>query len=108
MANIGGMIDNLSRYQRGLTLNYLFPVVDNYCACGCGRELIGRRKKWATDDCRDSAYIQFAIFKGDNRVIRDQIYLRDRGFCWSCGVYHEDWEADHIVPVCQGGGACSP
>ena len=38
-------------------------------------------------------------------MIRQQVFNRDQGFCRSCGVYDEYWQADHILPVFMGGSA---
>lgn len=98
-------IDSYARYQRGLTMQDIFPAISGYCACGCGNELNTRRKKWATNDCRDFAATQFFIIKGDISIIRNELFSRDNGICAKCGVKHKIWHADHIIPVSQGGGA---
>ena len=95
------------RYQKGLKFEQVFPKKDRLCACGCERTLAGRRTKWFSDTCRDNAYVIFAVLKGDNRVIREALYQRQRGQCQSCGTVTDEWHADHIRPVSQGGGACS-
>lgn len=100
------MIDTQKRYQTGLTLNELFPSVKNKCACGCGVDLPTNRKKWYSDECRQTAYIIFAIIKGDNSIIRQEVFKRDMGACGHCGVISDNWEADHIIPVIAGGGGC--
>ena len=101
------MIDYNLRYQTGLTLNYLFPKIDSFCACGCGKQLSGKKSKWYSDACRTSSYIKFAIVKGDNRIIRQEVFKRDQGFCRNCGVLDKNWQADHIQEVYRGGAACS-
>lgn len=100
------LLSSYRRYQTGLTLNKLFPSTNGFCACGCGAELSGNRRKWASTECRDKAYIAFAIVKGDNNIIRREVYRRDAGFCACCGVLSENWEADHIKAVQYGGSAC--
>jgi len=100
------MINSKKRYQTGLTIGQLFPTKEGICACGCNRTLPTHKRKWFSSDCRDAAYIKFAIIKGDVSVIRTQIFLRDLGFCKNCGVLSDDWQADHIIPVIDGGGAC--
>jgi hypothetical protein len=100
------MIDQRARYQKGLHLHHLFPSKEGECACGCGVPIGGRKKKWFSESCRNRAYIQFAIVKGDSQVIRWQLYNVDSGACRSCGSITDDWEADHILPVSQGGGGC--
>jgi len=100
------VVNQYLRYQRGLTIGQLFPSQNGLCACGCQRELPKSRKKWHSDTCRNEAYITFAIVKGDTSVIRAQLYLRDHGACRNCGVISDEWHADHIIPVSQGGSAC--
>lgn len=82
----------------------LFPKREGFCACGCGRALSGKRTKWFDDSCRLKALRRFQIIKGDTGVIRQSLFKRDHGFCCRCGAYSEDWEADHIIPVSEGGG----
>jgi hypothetical protein len=98
------MINHFFRYQKGLTFNEIYPKIDGYCACGCGRILIKPSKKWFDSKCRKNAYINFSIIKGDNSIIRNYIYLRDMGACTRCGEITSTWQADHIKPVCLGGG----
>jgi hypothetical protein len=101
------MINSHQRYQAGLALHHVFPLTSaGICACGCGHQLPSRRKRWFSDDCRTDAYIKFAILKGDNQVIRSQLYARDMGACVQCGEITLNWQADHIKPVYQGGGGC--
>lgn len=95
------------RYQVGITLNQLYPRKVGICACGCGRPLLRSRKKWFSDECRDTAYINFAIIKGDSSIIRNYLYLMDQGACRECGLISNTWEADHILPVNKGGAACN-
>ena len=101
------MINQLHRYQTGLKIKDLFPTrKDGLCSCGCGKKLSGRKKRWYSKECSYKALIIFYIVKGDNKAIRDILYSREKGFCRSCGVYDENWQADHIIPVYKGGGAC--
>ena len=100
------MINHNKRYQVGLALNAIFPKIQGICACGCGVELKRGRRKWASDSCRYHSFIQFAIIKGDNKIIRAEVFRRDNGICAKCGENCEVWEADHIAPVFMGGGAC--
>lgn len=101
------MLNPYKRYQVGLHMEFLFPTrKDGRCSCGCSKKIEGRRKKWHNDDCRRNALNQFHIIKGDTEVIRAQLFQLEQGYCRNCGVYSENWEADHITPVRQGGGAC--
>jgi hypothetical protein len=99
-------IDKYKRYQKGLALEFLFPDIESLCACGCGTPLSDKKIKWASADCSNNAYIKFAIIKGDIRIIRREVFKRDRGICNQCGSLDSRWQADHINPVCEGGGAC--
>lgn len=101
------MVNHFIRYQSGLTLTDLYPIVEGLCACGCGNSLLSKRKKWYSETCRNAAYINFAIIKGDTSVIRRELFLVDGGACRYCGLVTDDWEADHIQSVFNGGGACS-
>lgn len=101
------MLDTYRRYQAGLNLEDLFPLRENVCSCGCNTPLPIRRKKWASDNCRKKALQQFYIVKGDTSVIRDVLFQLDQGHCRNCGSFDENWQADHIIPVSKGGGACS-
>lgn len=42
--------------------------------------------------------------------VREQVKKRDKGICRLCGrnvvKSRRKWEADHIVPVADGGGEC--
>lgn len=98
------MLDKFARFQTGLTFACFFPSKPGICACDCGRILPKGRIKWASDKCRDEAFIRFSIIKGNSQVIRDELFKRDHGFCNSCGQYDPYWQADHILPVSQGGG----
>jgi len=102
------VLNPYQRYQTGLSMRFIFPIRnDGKCACGCGQALSGMQRRWYSDECRINALMTFHVIKGDNSVIREALYQRDEGFCRECGVYSKDWEADHIIPVFQGGGACS-
>lgn len=101
------MINLFKRYQKGLTLNHLYPQNDkSFCACGCGKKLIGNKKRWATKHCQETAVSNFFIIKGDTAIIRKELFKRDMGICSCCGENSDKWEADHILPVFLGGGAC--
>lgn len=100
-------MDKFKRYQKTLNLADLYPSKGNLCSCGCGKTLIGRKKRWFSIKCSDKAYINFAILKGSTGIIRKVLYSIDFGYCRKCGVYDEHWEADHIKPVFQGGGYCT-
>lgn len=99
-------IDKYNRYQRNVNLADFTPNISNLCGCGCGVELTGRKTRWASTSCADKAYNYFSIIKGNVSAIRRALFLSDMGYCRLCGAYDSNWEADHIIPVFQGGGAC--
>jgi 5-methylcytosine-specific restriction enzyme A len=81
--------------------------------------------------CGDACVHQWKL-RTDAGYLREQVYLRDRGVCALCGLdtealrkdkrkldyaarrrFEKDWggrrhlwDADHIVPVAEGGGEC--
>ncbi len=92
----------------------LFPIrTDGLCACGCGEKLTGRRTRWASDQCGDDAWQRYSIHTGRSATVRRWLQVRDRGVCAECGEdgkgkfpWEWGWEADHILPVIEGGGGC--
>jgi 5-methylcytosine-specific restriction endonuclease McrA len=102
-----GKIDKFQRYQKDLGLHHLYPPKkDGFCDCGCGKELTGRQRRWASKTCTNKVVKEFKIIKGDTQVIREELQKRDKGICAGCGTKTYDWHADHIVEVRHGGGAC--
>ncbi|CAL2077328.1 HNHc domain-containing protein [Tenacibaculum sp. 190524A02b] len=100
------MLDKFKRYQQEFKMKDLFPDrKDGLCACGCGTKLVGKQKRWSSEACSDRAYEIFSVLKGNTGMIRKLLYEKEQGYCRSCGVYDENWEADHILPVFLGGGA---
>ena len=79
----------------------------------CEGQLSGRRTSYCSDEC---------AFRNDPGWIRRKVFKRDKGICAECGLdtesverprkeawsflSHHRWEADHIVPVSEGGGLC--
>jgi 5-methylcytosine-specific restriction endonuclease McrA len=37
---------------------------------------------------------------------RQCVFARDHGVCALCGLQSVYWEADHTIPVIEGGGEC--
>lgn len=101
------MINRSLRYQKGMTVENIFPTQKGICSCGCGEQLPERKRKWFSDKCRINALNHFYVVKGDTQVIRENLYSRDQGFCQCCGVHDKFWEADHIIPIHKGGGGCT-
>jgi len=93
----------------------------------CGKEVAGRRRTFCGASC-----VHEWKLRTDPGYLREQVFLRDRGVCAVCGVdtealrkdkrkldyrarrqFERDWgsrrnlwDADHIVPVVEGGGEC--
>lgn len=100
-------INRFQRYQKGMRIADLFPVrSDGLCACGCGRPLPPRKRRWFDKSCLRQALRTYYLIKGDTKVIREELYKRDQGKCRRCGMRVKFWEADHILSVCEGGGGC--
>lgn len=98
-------LNPFTRYQKGLVISDIFPSnSQGLCACGCGRNLSGRQKRWSSKECESHALTQFLIIKGDTKTIRKELHKRDAGVCVHCGC-EDHWHADHILPVHKGGGA---
>lgn len=70
--------------------------------CGwCREPLTGRRTSWCSDACADEFWIRFS-----SSAVLPRVRRRDRGRCALCGATDGAWEADHIMPVVEGGGCC--
>ena len=76
------------------------------CKAPCG----GRRTAYCGNEC---------WYRNTPSIMRSKVYRRDKGVCSQCGLDTEKlptpkhwtatvhrWEADHIVPVSEGGGLC--
>ncbi len=120
-------LSSLDPYQRIHTggVVRIFPKrTDGLCACGCGVKLPPQRRRWASNDCGRAAWIFYSIRSGNSQVIRSAVFKRDGGVCGGCGftcdtrlqgpmpflkqwsILRRKWEADHIIPIEKGGGAC--
>jgi 5-methylcytosine-specific restriction protein A len=97
----------------------------------CGLEVQGRRHTFCSDWC-----VHEWRLRTDPGYLREQVFARDRGRCALCRIDSMEalrrlkrargsarktmlvywglksvnrrslWDADHIVPVCEGGGEC--
>ena len=97
----------------------------------CGLEVPPRRRTFCSDWC-----VHEWRLRSDPAYLRDRVFERDRGVCARCGTdcaaewnrirrlpWHRRvraladwgikprqrtslWDADHIVPVAEGGGEC--
>lgn len=66
----------------------------------CGQKVPKGRVTWCSDECVDDFQIRC-----QPTVATRKVWERDRGICAICGVT-APWQADHIVPVVEGGGLC--
>ena len=59
--------------------------------------------------CSESCVHEWKI-RSSPDYVRGEVKKRDKGICRLCGVNvvkaRRKWEADHIVPVADGGGEC--
>ncbi|QNF35851.1 HNH endonuclease [Adhaeribacter swui] len=84
----------------------MFPNYQNgQCSCGCGAALLGRRKRWATDDCSQFALAVWAIIDGQVGKFEYFVAKYNGRKCAVCRS-RRDLKVDHIVPVKHGGGGC--
>lgn len=87
-------LPDFSHYKRYNTIfsETIFPPIgEKICACGCGKQLTGRRRRWATEQCRIFAFHVTQILSGRTEIIRlimEQIYS---GNCFSCGKSEKDF-----------------
>lgn len=103
-------MDKFRRTQRNLKLEDLFPTKKGICCCGCYTPLTGKQKRWAGPDCNSRAMAIYSVINGSSSSIRSQLSVRDNNVCAGCGLVCEnddEWQADHIIPVHKGGGACN-
>lgn len=113
--SLGSLINPYKRGQN-LYMDNIFPEISGECACGCGKKLEGRRRKWASDKCKIFPLQLYWILKGDTGVIGA---ILDALYGWKCckcnrGSHEIDrpgkWdmrtpiEIEHLLPVKHGGG----
>lgn len=93
----------------------------------CGAEVPKRRRTFCSPEC-----VHQWRLRTDPGYLREQVFARDGGVCAGCGLdtevlrkdkrkldyaarrqFEKDWggrrnlwDADHIVPVAEGGGEC--
>lgn len=102
-------IDKYKRYQKNFVVTELYPHRnDGLCRCGCGVKLTGRKTSWASENCSGKALNHFHVIQGVGSIIRQQLFRRDGGQCCNCGKVcaEDEWDADHIIEVKNGGGGC--
>jgi len=123
-----------NRHKRSVSMYDAYPYRprgpngERYCRY-CGQQVPKGRRTWCSDECVDEASIRCNPSHAAYRVGQ-----RDKGVCAICGVdtkilkkrairergeflaemmdrgfpdvWREWWEADHIIPVSEGGGHC--
>jgi len=76
--------------------------------CWCGTALTGRKIRWCGTECVH----EYQIAKGDQGRARELLWKRDAGRCALCTTTPDErelvgdsgyWEADHAVPIVEGG-----
>lgn len=80
----------------------------------CAREVPKGRLTFCSAEC-----VREWSIRTNPAFAKARVFERDRGVCASCGrqcggriargghrMIGADWEMDHIVPVCEGGGSC--
>lgn len=93
----------------------------------CGKEVPKGRYTFCSDAC-----VHEWKLRTDPGYLREQVFVRDRGVCAQCGLDTEAlrkdkrkldyaarrkfekewgsrrklWDADHVIPVAEGGGEC--
>ena len=103
---INSEFDSFNPFSRHpyITVGFLFPTIENLCACGCGKELTGRRKRYATDSCGQFVTRIYFILTGRKNTISNLLgkYNGGQKVC-KCGS-GLDIELDHLHSVAFGGG----
>lgn len=110
-------VNHFSRFQ-SVSIYDIFPSNDKLCSCGCGKELSGKQKRWASDSCKYFAQAVWGIINGHTQIISSYLRLY-HGFeaCIKCGLTDSysiqsnglsvnNIHIDHIVAVINGGGGC--
>lgn len=68
----------------------------------CSTEVPAGRRTFCSNEC-----VHEWRLRTDPGYLRHQTFHRDKGVCAKCGKQSRcDWQADHIVPVVEGGGEC--
>lgn len=112
---IEGKIKPFNRFQ-GFGMVELFPNEDGKCACGCGKELSGRRKRWYSDECVKFPKQILRVINGDPQFITRCLQEAYGMGCSVCGKTSmeisrpnvNDWrtpiELEHTLAIKLGGG----
>jgi 5-methylcytosine-specific restriction endonuclease McrA len=110
-------VNHFARIQ-SISISEIFPENSNLCGCGCGAELTGRKRRWATDSCKYFAQAVWGIINGHSEIVSSYLHLYHGAIaCVKCGLTDSYKEyknglgvsaihKDHIIPVYKGGGGC--
>ena len=66
----------------------------------CLKPIPKRRSSYCSDEC---------WLRNTPSMLRVEVFKRDKGICSLCNTKSlsaQKWQADHIVPVAEGGGLC--
>lgn len=111
-------VDCFKRIQDRVWVDSCFPVLESgLCGCGCGEKTLGRRKRWATEDCQRFTYEVTHIICNTYQAVTRYMGYYYPFQCIECGALNEGKQdrngcrsssihVDHIVPVYRGGGGC--
>ena len=94
-------IEQHGRYRRMIGAQALRNALqrEKRTCTWCGEPVTGRRQTWCSDEC-----VKAFLGRCSPGHIRVAVRKRDQGVCAVCGESRKPWEADHIIPVCEGGG----
>lgn len=106
--------EHLNPYQRiqtKLTVGLMFPNKQTgACGCGCGKPLIGRRRRWANAECTKFAVDVYRIVAGYMDCVSHYLWLYNNHVlnCVKCSpnISTHKIQIDHILGVAHGGGGC--
>lgn len=80
------------------------PKGPNGCALcrWCSKETPSKRRTF----CSEACVHEFKL-RTNPGYVREQVFERDQGVCAKCRTMTtHGWQADHIIPVAEGGGGC--
>jgi 5-methylcytosine-specific restriction endonuclease McrA len=100
------VINPFNRYN-SISIGLLFPQLESgLCRCGCGTPLIGRRRVWANDKCKNLPINVQCIISGHSTILTICRFVFGSE-CSVCGISEREschtHELDHKHPVKFGG-----
>lgn len=100
---IGDKIDPFRRIF-SIPINWMFPSIEGFCSCGCGAELKGKGRRWATQHCSNFAWNVRNIICNAHQIPGFYISKYSDGIPCCDGKDRSNVQLDHIVGVKHGGG----